>query len=89
MLHGEFLMVATRLANGVVISGRRRTMPLSAKLLEMINNEIQNVPINDQRWPELAIELQQLLEAAEAAEREHDFDRDPAEFLALLRSQRT
>ena len=63
-------------------------MSVSAKLLELINQEAQQIPINEKRWPELAIELNQLRAAVELAEREHKFDRDPAEFLALLRSHR-
>jgi hypothetical protein len=63
-------------------------MSVSGKLLELINQEAQQVPINEQRWPELAIELNQLRAAAELAEREHEFDRDPGEFLSLLRSHR-
>ena len=63
-------------------------MPISAKLLASINQEAQHITINEQRWPELAIELNQLRAAAALAQREHEFDRDPAEFLALLRSHR-
>jgi hypothetical protein len=63
-------------------------MPVSAKLLEAINREIQRIPIRDERWEELAVELNQLREAAEDALAVHDFDRDPAEFSALLRSRR-
>jgi hypothetical protein len=46
------------------------------------------VPIAQQRWPELAVELNQLRTAAEAALAVHDFDRDPGEFPAVLRSRR-
>jgi hypothetical protein len=63
-------------------------MPVSAKLLEAINREMQRIPIRDERWEELAVELNQLREAAEGALAVHDFDRDPAEFSALLRSRR-
>jgi hypothetical protein len=63
-------------------------MTVSAKTLEAINREAQKVPIDDKRWPELAIELNQLRSAAEAALRQHDFDRDPSEFLSLLRAHR-
>jgi hypothetical protein len=63
-------------------------MPVSAKLLEDINREMQRVPIRDERWGELAVELNQLREALEDALAVHDFDRDPAEFSALLRSRR-
>jgi hypothetical protein len=68
--------------------GTEESMSVSAKLLASINQEAQHVPINEQRWPELAIELNQLRAAAALAQREHEFDRDPAEFLALLRSHR-
>ena len=63
-------------------------MPVSAEMLAAINREIQGVPIREERWPELAVELSQLRAAAEAALAVHDFDRDPAEFFALLRSRR-
>jgi hypothetical protein len=63
-------------------------MPVSAKLLEDINREMQRMPIRDERWGELAVELNQLREALEDALTVHDFDRDPAEFFALLRSRR-
>lgn len=63
-------------------------MTVSAKLLEMTNAEAQAIPINDKRWPELAVELNQLRDAAEAALTHHKFDRDPTEFLTLLRAQR-
>jgi len=63
-------------------------MPISAKLLEAINREIQNIPIEQERWKELVVELNQLRQAAEGALDVHDFDRDPAEFSALLRSAR-
>jgi hypothetical protein len=64
-------------------------MPVSAELLKLINCEIQRIPIHEERWPELALELTQLRAAAEASLRAHDFDRDPTEFLALLRAART
>jgi hypothetical protein len=64
-------------------------MAVSPKLIEAMNQEIQAVPIAATRWPELALELNQLRAAAEAALAVHDFDRDPADFQALLdRSRR-
>jgi hypothetical protein len=64
-------------------------MPITPKLLEAINHEIQSVPIAATRWPELAVELNQLRAAAEAALAVHDFDRDPTEFAATLDSRRS
>jgi len=64
-------------------------MPVSAELLEAINREMQHIPISQGRWPELVLEFTQLRAAAEASLRAHDFDRDPTEFLALLRATRT
>jgi hypothetical protein len=63
-------------------------MPIRAELLKELNDETQNVPIAQQRWPELAVELNQLRTAVEAALAVHDFDRDPGEFPAVLRSRR-
>jgi hypothetical protein len=63
-------------------------MPVSAQLLEVIDREIQDVPIRQERWSELAAELNQLREAAAAALAAHDFDRDPTEFISILRSRR-
>ena len=62
-------------------------MPVSPKLLEMINREIEGLPIEDKRWAELAVELNQLRGAAEAALAKHDFDREPSDFDRLLKSQ--
>lgn len=63
-------------------------MPMSVELLKAINNEVQRIPIGADRWPELAVELNQLRAAIETALAAHDFDREPAEFFALLRSRR-
>ena len=63
-------------------------MPMSPEVLKAINNEVQHIPIREERWPELAVELNQLRAAAEAVLAVHDFDRDPAEFFALLHSRR-
>jgi hypothetical protein len=63
-------------------------MAVSPELLAAINREVQNVPIREDRWPELAVELNQLRAAAEASLRGHDFDRDPTEFLAVLAAAR-
>jgi hypothetical protein len=59
-------------------------MAVSPALIETINLEIQQVPIEAKRWPELAVELNQLRAAAEAALKMHDFDRDPADFQTIL-----
>jgi hypothetical protein len=58
-------------------------------LLEMINRELQHLPISSERWKELAVELTQLHGAAEAAGAVHDFDRDPGDFQLLLRLARS
>lgn len=63
-------------------------MPITAEVLKAINEETQRVPISEDRWSELAVELNQLRSAAEATLAVHDFDRDPTEFSALLRSRR-
>jgi hypothetical protein len=63
-------------------------MPVSGELFRAINDEMQRIPIDDARWPELAVELKQLRTAAENALAVHDFDRDPTEFPALLRSRK-
>ena len=63
-------------------------MPVSGKLLKAINKEMQAIPIDDERWSELAVELNQLRLAAESALAVHDFDRDPTEFAALLHSSK-
>ncbi len=63
-------------------------MSMSAEVLKAINDDVQRIPIREERWPELAVELNQLRAAAEAALAAHDFDREPAEFFALLRSRR-
>jgi hypothetical protein len=63
-------------------------MPIKPELLQALNEQTQNIPIAQERWPELAVELNQLRIAAEAALMVHDFDRDPGEFPAVLRSRR-
>jgi len=63
-------------------------MAIKPELLKEINEQTQNIPIAQERWPELAVELNQLRTAAEAALAVHDFDRDPGEFPAVLRSRR-
>ena len=63
-------------------------MPVTAELLKAINRELQGIPIEEERWKELAVEVNQLRQAAESALGVHDFDRDPAEFSSLLRSRR-
>ena len=61
-------------------------MPIKAELLKELNDETQKIPIAQERWPELAVELSQLRTAAEAALTVHDFDRDPGDFRAVLRA---
>ena len=63
-------------------------MPISGSLLRAINEEMQRIPIDEARWAELAVELNQLRAAAERTLADHDFDRDPTEFAALLRSSK-
>ena len=63
-------------------------MPVTAELLEAMNCEIQEISIEKERWKELAVELNQLRQAAEGALAVHDFDREPAEFSVLLHSGR-
>lgn len=63
-------------------------MPIKPELLKELNEQTQNIPIAQERWPELAVELNQLRIAAEAALTVHDFDRDPVEFPAVLRFRR-
>jgi hypothetical protein len=63
-------------------------MSVKAELLKELNDQTQSVPIAQERWPELAVEVNQLRAAAEAALAVHDFDRDPAEFPSVLRSRR-
>jgi hypothetical protein len=64
-------------------------MPIKPELLKELNEQAQNVPIASERWAELAVELNQMRTAAEAALAVHDFDRDPGDFPAVLRSRRT
>ena len=63
-------------------------MPIKAELLKELNDETQKIPIAQERWPELAVELSQLRTAAEAALTVHDFDRDPGDFQTVLRAHR-
>lgn len=63
-------------------------MPIRAESLKALNEETQKIPIVQERWAELAVELNQLRAAAEAALKVHDFDSDPSEFPAVLRSSR-
>jgi hypothetical protein len=68
---------------------REFAMPIKPELLKALNEQTQNIPVAPERWPELAVELNQMRIAAEAALTVHDFDRDPGEFRAVLRSRRT
>ena len=54
----------------------------------MINDEMQEIPIEDKRVGELPVELNQLLGAARALRPAHDFDRDPADFQRVLHKVR-
>lgn len=63
-------------------------MPIRAESLKALNEETQNIPIAQERWAELAVELNQLRAAAEAALTVHNFDCDPSEFPAVLRCRR-
>jgi hypothetical protein len=67
---------------------RSFAMPIKPELLKELNDETQKVPIAQERWPELAVEMNQLRTAAETALAVHDFDRDPADFQAVLRLRR-
>jgi hypothetical protein len=62
-------------------------MSVTAELLKAINREVQGIPIEEERWKELVVEVNQLRQAAESALGMHDFDRDPAEFSILLRKR--
>jgi hypothetical protein len=63
-------------------------MPVTTELLKAINGEMQGIPIEEERWKELVVEVNQLRQAAESALGVHDFDRNPAEFSVRLRSRR-
>ena len=59
-------------------------MTVTAKSINVINDEMQEIPIEDKRVGELPVELNQLLGAARALRPAHDFDRDPADFQRVL-----
>ena len=63
-------------------------MPIDPDLVAGLNAGIDRLKIDERRWPELALELDQLREAAERALAAHDFDRDPAEFAGMLAAER-
>ena len=63
-------------------------MTVSAKSINVINDEMQEIPIEDKRVGELPVELNQLLGAARALRPAHDFDRDPADFQRVLHKVR-
>jgi hypothetical protein len=42
-------------------------MPVTAELLKAINREVQGIPIEEERWKELAVEVNQLRQAAAKA----------------------
>ncbi|MDA0229520.1 MAG: hypothetical protein O3B21_04965 [Proteobacteria bacterium] len=63
-------------------------MTVSAKSINAINEEMQEIPIEQKRIGELPVELNQLLSAARALRAAHDFDRDPADFQRVLHKVR-
>ena len=63
-------------------------MTVTAKSISVINDQMQKIPIEEQRIGELPVELNQLLGAARALRPAHDFDRDPADFQRVLHKVR-
>lgn len=63
-------------------------MAIDPHLVAGLNAGIQRLTIDERRWPELAVELDQLRRATEDALVVHDFDRDPAEFAQTLATER-
>lgn len=63
-------------------------MTVTAKSINAINEEMQEIPIEEKRIGELPVELNQLLGAAQALRPAHDFDRDPADFQRVLHKVR-
>ena len=63
-------------------------MTVTAKSINAINDEMQEIPIEEKRIGELSVELNQLFCAARALRPEHDFDRDPADFQRVLHKVR-
>ncbi len=63
-------------------------MTVTAKSINAINEEMQEIPIEKKRIGELPVELNQLLAAARALRPAHDFDRDPADFQRVLHKVR-
>ena len=63
-------------------------MTVTAKSINVINDEMQEISIEDKRVGELPVELNQLLGAARALRPAHDFDRDPADFQRVLHKVR-
>ena len=63
-------------------------MTVTAKSINAINEEMQEIPIEKKRIGELPVELNQLLAAARALRSAHDFDRDPADFQRVLHKVR-
>ena len=58
-------------------------MPINAEVLKELNDETKTFRSHRKRGPELAVELNQLRTAAEAALTVHDFHRDPGDFHAV------
>ena len=63
-------------------------MTVTAKSISVINDQMQKIPIEEQRIGELPVELNQLLGAARALRPAHDFDRDPVDFQRVLHKVR-
>ena len=63
-------------------------LTVSAKSINVINDEMQEIQIEEKRVGELPVELNQLLGAARALRPAHDFDRDPADFQRVLHKVR-
>ncbi|MBT3170699.1 MAG: hypothetical protein HOM52_08110 [Rhodospirillaceae bacterium] len=63
-------------------------MTVTAKSIDAINQEMQEIPITEERIGELPVELNQLLGAAKALRGAHDFDSDPANFQQVLHAVR-
>ena len=59
-------------------------MALTSEFVRIVNGEHQKIPLTEERVEELPVELNQLRRSALEALASHDFDRDPAEFRALL-----
>ena len=63
-------------------------MTVTAKSISVINDQMQEIPIEEKRIGELPVELNQLLGAARVLRPAHDFDRDPVDFQRVLHKVR-